>query len=101
MSIYQQLKANAPKVTVKKDAREVIFTVISVMCDNRSQIVFKKKDGEFTVYAHNNHCALALSNYQMEADVSDLTWAADDGDWATVIKIINSGTTLVQSAKSR
>jgi hypothetical protein len=48
MSKYIELKRNQPKLTVKKDAREVIFTTVSCMCDNIHYITFKKNaDGDF------------------------------------------------------
>jgi hypothetical protein len=34
MSKFIELRQNAPKLTIKEGAREVIFKTISCMCDN-------------------------------------------------------------------
>lgn len=102
-SKYQELKRNRPAFKITNKPKEIHFKMISCMCDNESKIVFRKnKDGEYTVIARNNHCNLALSNYQMGGDYeTDLIWAADEGDWGKVINILNSGTELVESFRSR
>jgi len=98
--IYQGLKQSPPNIEVTKDAREVIFLTISAMCDNKSTLTFRKnKEGDFRV-SGNGSC---LSNWQMKGDdyKTDLEWAADDQDWNKVVGIINTGTALVKSARSR
>lgn len=99
MSLYRELKLNPPKIEIKMDAREVVFTTVSCMCDNIHYLDFKKTEaGEFRVSGRQ----FSLSNWQMEGDyLTDLCWAADAGDWVEVIRIINSGTRVVQSSKSR
>jgi hypothetical protein len=48
MSQYKNLRLNPPKLTVKENAKEVIFKTISAMCDNVGYLRFKKNnDGEF------------------------------------------------------
>jgi hypothetical protein len=99
MSLYQELLQNPPAIKIKDNAKEVVFTTISCMCDNIHYLNFKKNEaGEFKVSGRK----FALSNWQMKDDyLTDLGWAADDEDWDEVIRIINSGTELVQSAKCR
>jgi len=100
MSKYRELKINPPKIEVEKDSpREVHFNIVSCMCDNKHKITFRKKDdGQYSVGA-NGH---ALSNFQMEGDyVTDMVWAAEDGDWATVVDVINTGTSVVESVRYR
>ena len=86
--LYRELLNNPPRIIIKKDAKEVVFTTVSVMCDNINYLVFKKKDDEFSLSGRGH----ALSNWKMKGDyITDLHWAADEQDWNKVIKIINSG----------
>ena len=103
MSIYIDLIQNPPELDIKKDAKEVIFTVISCMCDNISYINFNDYGNGFRVKARlGNGMASSLSNYQMEGDYkTDLQWASDDQDWNFVINKINNGTCKIQSVRSR
>lgn len=96
--IYRQLRQNPPTLNVKDGAREVIVNLISVMCDNRKKVSFKKgADGDFVLRTHGD----AFSNFQMKCDVDDLTWAADEGNWAEVFDLINTGTVAIHDVKSR
>jgi len=98
MSKYQELRMNPPKLSVKKEAREVIFTVVSCMCDNVYYLTFKKnKDGDFKL----NGNGFALSNFQMKHPLHDIEWEADENEWGGVITMINSGTSVVAEVKSR
>ena len=98
MSKYLDLKNNPPKIEIKKGAKEVLVTTISVMCDNEHTIRFKKdSNGEFTVNGGIN----SLRNWQMKYDTMDLTWAADEENWSEVIKMINSGTEQVEKVRVR
>jgi len=102
MSIYSDLIQNPPKFDIYVDATEVVFTVVSSICDNVSYIIFKQFNNEFKIKVRNEHALLSLSNYQMKGDyVTDLKWAADDQDWDSVIDKINSGTCKIQSVRSR
>ena len=97
-SVYIQLKNNPPKLEVKKGAREVIITTISCMCDNKHTLKLKKNEaGEFKL----SGCGFALSNWQMKHDRYDIEWAADDGKWNDVFDMINTGTSAIQSLRSR
>jgi len=42
-----------------------------------------------------------LSNWQMKHPIHDIEWEADDNNWEGVIEMINSGTELIESVKSR
>ena len=97
---YKTLTATPPKISVVAGAREVIFTTVSCMCDNIHQLTFRKNDeGDFRV-SGNGSC---LSNWQMKGEdyKTDLEWAADDQKWDNVIDIINTGTAVVSSVRSR
>jgi len=99
MSIYTKLRINKPEIIIKPNAKEVIFTVISCMCDNIHRIRFKKNsEGEFKVGAFQS----SLTNFQMKGDYyTDLRWYSDEEDWKKVVNVINSGTSVVQSVRSR
>ena len=100
MSTYLELKQNPPVIKVdKENPREVHFAVVSCMCDNKHKLSFKRReDGSYAVTGNGE----AISNFQMVGDViTDLEWAAEDGDWDKIVKIINSGTILVESVKYR
>ena len=85
-------------LNVKKEAREVIFTTISCMCDNKHTIRFKKNnDGDFKM----SGMGFSLSNWQFKHEVHDIEWKADEGNWSEVIRMINSGTEVIQKVVSR
>ena len=94
MSKYQELIQNPPKVyqEVKKNAKEVIFYVVSCMCDNNE---FKMSGMGF-----------ALSNFQFglrEGGIKpfEIEWEADQENWIDVVDMINSGTVKVEKVISR
>ena len=105
MSKYQELLQNPPKVyqEVKKNAREVIFYVVSCMCDNRYTLHFSKKDnGDFRMSGGR----FALSNFQFgykEGGIKpfEIEWEADNENWIDVVDMINSGTVKVDKVISR
>jgi hypothetical protein len=98
MSNYQQLKNNPPQLSIKGGAREVIFTTISCMCDNVGHLRFKKNEGgDFKL----DGVGFAISNWQMKTTQHDLEWLADEAGWDEVIKLINTGTSKIESVKSR
>lgn len=101
MSKYQDLLRNKPKLEIKDRANEVIFTLVSCMCDNISYIRFYKKDTEFNLSHYNSNVGLAFSNLQCKFEKHDILWEADDNNWETVIEMINSGISKIAEVKSR
>lgn len=98
MSKYEVLTINPPSLTIKEGAREVIFNLISVMCDNRQTLRFKKNsEGDFKMDGYGS----ALSNFQMKFKPYEVEWEADEENWGTVIRMINSGVSVVESVASR
>ena len=98
MNKYLELRANPPKLSIKGGAREVIFTTISCMCDNVGYLRFKKnEEGDFKL----DGVGFAISNWQMKTTQHDLEWLADEAGWDEVIKLINTGTSKIESVKSR
>lgn len=97
-NIYIQLRNNPPKLEVVANAREVIITTISCMCDNKHTLTLKKnEDGDFKLSGNG----FALSNWQMKHDRFDIEWAADESKWDEVFHMINTGTSNIQSLRSR
>jgi len=98
MSKYRELKLNAPKLTIKEGAREVIFKTISCMCDNVGHLRFKKNsEGDFKL----DGMGFAISNWQMSYEKHELEWISDENKWDEVIEMINSGTSNIESVTSR
>jgi len=102
MSKYQELLNNEPNLKIKDNATEVIFTLVSCMCDNISYIRFKKNsDNEFKLSHYNNNVGLAFSNLQCKYPTHEILWEADDNNWIKVITMLNTGTSLIADVKSR
>lgn len=101
MSKYQELLHNKPKLTIKDNSSEVIFTLVSCMCDNITYIRFKKDNNEFKISHYNNNVALAFSNLQTKYTKHEIEWEVDSENWDKVIEMINSGTSLILEVKSR
>jgi hypothetical protein len=97
-SLYVKLRQNPPKLEVKKDARELIITTVSCMCDNIHYLTLKKNsNGDFKL----DTVTFALSNWQMSYPRHDIEWVADEGNWKKVFEMINSGTEVISEVKSR
>jgi hypothetical protein len=98
MSKYRELTHNPPKLEVKDNAREVVLTLVSCMCDNMYKWTIKKDaEGDFKINTHG----YAFSNYQIKYCKIDIEWAADESDWENVFEMINSGTSKIESVRSR
>tara|TARA_R110000772_G_scaffold266008_1_gene387941 strand:+ start:207 stop:503 length:297 start_codon:yes stop_codon:yes gene_type:complete len=98
MSKYRELRLNAPKLTIKEGAREVIFKTISCMCDNVGHLRFKKNDeGDFKL----DGMGFAIPNWQMKHQKHEIEWEADENEWGGVMAMINSGTEAISSVISR
>ena len=68
------------------------------MCDNVHYLRFKKNDeGDFKMSGGG----YAISNWQMKHPKHDIEWEADDQNWRRVAKMINTGTSKIESVKSR
>ena len=97
-SKYVNLKHNPPKLEVKSNARELIITTVSCMCDNIHYLTLKKNgEGDFKLSGGG----FSLSNWQFGYPVHVIEWTADEGGWSEVFRMINSGTELISEVKSR
>lgn len=105
MSKYQELRMNPPSVVkdIKKNAKEVIFYVVSCMCDNKYTLRFRKNEqGEFKM----SGMGYSLSNFQFGYRHGgwkpfEIEWEADNGNWLDVKNMINSGTVVIEKVISR
>ncbi len=51
---------------------------------------------------YSDHCALAFSNLQAEANAKEMMrWAFEDNDFKEIIRLANSGTSAVDSVRLR
>ena len=97
-SKYSELCSNPPILTVVENAREVIINLVSCMCDNKNKFTLKKNaDGDFKLNT-NGH---AFSNFQIPFAKDEIEWAADASDWKGVFRMINAGTSKIESVRSR
>jgi hypothetical protein len=98
MSKYNELLKNAPKLTVKKGAREVVINLISCMCDNKYTWTIKKNnEGDFKISTHG----YSFNNFQTKYERNEIEWTADESNWKKVFDMINSGTSKIESVRSR
>jgi hypothetical protein len=68
------------------------------MCDNVGHLTFKKNgDNDFKM----NGNGFSISNWQMKHEKHEIEWTADEEGWDKVIKMINSGTEVIESVISR
>ena len=98
MSKYRELRLNAPKLTIKEGAKEVIFKTISCMCDNVGHLRFTQNEKG---YFKMDGMGFAISNWQMKHEKHEIEWEADEDMWGGVIAMINSGTEVIESVISR
>ena len=102
--IYSKLYQNPPKLEIVKDPKMVIFEMVSCMCDNRSILKFtKREDGEYSFNSpgRNGSFGNSLSNFQFEFPIHEIVWEAAEQNWKGVIRMINSGTSQIESVKSK
>ena len=105
MSKYQELLQNPPRVrsSIKKNAKEIIFYIVSCMCDNKYTLKFgKNNNDEFKM----SGMGFSLSNFQFghrEGGIKpfEIEWEADNQNWIDVVDMINSGTVKVEKVISR
>ena len=98
MDKYRTLRARSPKLEVTENAREVVINTISSMCDNKGKLTLKKNaEGDFKMSGNGS----AISNWQMKHDRDEIEWEADDQNWSEVFRMINTGTSVIESVRSR
>ena len=99
---YLEILNNPPKLKIKKNQQEIIFTLISCMYDNKSYIRLKKdRNDEFKISHYNKYVSFAFNNLQCEYTTYDIEWEADKQNWEEVIRMLNTGTSVITEVKSR
>ena len=82
MSKYRELRLNQPKLTIKEGAREVIFKVVSCMCDNVYHLTLKKdNNGDFSLVNTVTNAVKAVNTYQ---NAKTLTGSSIGGEISTI-----------------
>ena len=100
MSIYQSLLHNPPKLVFVPNSRQVIFNLVSCMCDNKHTIAYDLDKDNLSGYS--------ISNLQLKGGYYDLVMlletalAEDDAEaFAKSVSLINTGTSKVASVQFR
>lgn len=100
MSIYQSLLQNPPKLVFVPNSRQVIFNLVSCMCDNKHTIAYDLDKDNLSGYS--------ISNLQLKGGYYDLVMlleqalAEDDAEaFAKSVSLINTGTSKVASVQFR
>ena len=103
MSIYQSLLHNPPKLVFVPNSRQVIFNLVSCMCDNKNTIAYDLDKDNLSGYS--------ISNLQLKGDycgyydlvmLLEQALAEDDAEaFAKSVSLINTGTSKVASVQFR
>ena len=111
MSKYREIRQNPPALKVVDNPSRVTMKMVSCMCDNRSEIKFLKTENFWRVWAVlPSGMGNSLSNYQFgcgatgggfKATAEDLCWMAEDGEWDEIIKVVNSGVSVIELIRSK
>ena len=113
MSKYREIRQNPPALKVVDNPSRVTFKMIDAMCDNRSEINFVKTKDFWKVRAVlPSGMGNSLSNYQfgrgsyapkntLRVTAQDLCWMAEDGEWDEIIKVVNSGVSVIELIRSK
>lgn len=98
MSKFVELRRNPVKNNITGTPKKVLINFVSVMCDNKSQMVFDFEG--FGGYKLST-CGNAFSNWNTDCSKEDVIWEAESGNWEDVIKMLNSGTSAIESIRVR
>jgi hypothetical protein len=97
MSKYEELRVNPVKNTITGSPVKVLISFVSVMCDNKSQMVFDIDKSGYKL----STCGNAFSNWNLDCSREDVVWEAEIGSWNKVVKMLNSGTSAIESIRVR
>ena len=98
LSKYRELLINPPKLKLEGKPREIKINLISCMCDNSYRWTIKQNsEGDYRINTHG----FAYSNWGIKYRKDDIEWVADEGDWKEVFKMINTGSSKIESIKYR
>jgi len=99
MSLYEETELI--EFRGNKKITKVIFSMVSCMCDNISFVKVEKCDSHWSVAHYNNNCALSFNNLQCDNNKEEIIWAAENGNWPEVVRILNSGTSKIFDIRSK
>jgi hypothetical protein len=98
MSKFVELRRNPVKNNIIGTPKKVLISLVSCMCDNKNEMVLEgDSEGCYSL----NTCGSAYSNFQLEHSRNDVIWEAESGNWDKVIKMLNSGTSAIESIRVR
>lgn len=103
VSRYQELRAAPMKsVELEEGNNYVEINMVSAMCDNKSKIIIQKKPGSIAKVTYKNgSCLLSFPNLNCGYDADDIAWEFEDGKLSTILKMLNEGTSAVESVRQR
>jgi hypothetical protein len=97
-SLYRKLLVSPPYLKIEGKPREIKINLVSAMCDNKHRWTIKKNDdGDYRIHTHG----FAYTNWQIKHRKDDLEWICDEGKWQEVFRMINTGTSKIESIKYR
>ena len=101
MSIYQILLHNPPKLVLVPNSRQVIFNLVSCMCDNKNTIAYDLDKDNLSGYSLSN-LQLRGGGYYDLVTLLEQALAEDDAEaFAKSVSLINTGTSKVASVQFR
>ena len=112
-NFYRKLRHNPPTLKVVDNPSRVTIKMVDAMCDNLSEIKFVKTEDFWKVRAVlPSGMGNSLSNYQfgcgsyapknaLRVTAEDLCWMAEDGNWDEIIKVVNSGVSVIELVRSK
>ena len=101
MSIYQSLLHNPPKLVFVPNSRQVIFNLVSCMCDNKHTIAYDLDKDNLSGYSLSN-LQLKSGGYYDLVTLLEQALAEDDAEaFAKSVSLINTGTSKIASVQFR
>ena len=101
MSIYQSLLHNPPKLVFVPNSRQVIFNLVSCMCDNKCTIAYDLDKDNLSGYSLSN-LQLTGGGYYDLVMLLEQALAEDDAEaFAKSVSLINTGTSKIASVQFR
>ena len=83
--------------TIKPNAKQVTFTTVDGMGNERSLIFTVQDDGFYRLTKKGG----SLANYQFDYAVGEIVLEANDQNWAEVERMISTGTHIITNINSK
>ena len=101
MDIYQSLLQNPPKLVFVPNSRQVIFNLVSCMCDNKNTIAYDLDKDNLTGYSISNLQLKGGGYYDLVMLLEDALANDDAKAFAKSVSLINTGTSKISSVQFR